>query len=50
MRIDYDLAYGINKHRGWSVTLNGIVYVQFWPEPVTAVILALWRKWKFSRG
>ncbi len=46
LRLDYDRDYGIDHRRGWSVAIDGSYYVQFWPEPITAVIVALWRWWQ----
>ncbi len=28
-RLDYDVEYGIDKRKGWSLTIDGSVLVQF---------------------
>lgn len=38
--LEYDINYGIAKRKGWSVSIDGIYYVTFWPEPITAILWA----------
>lgn len=44
--LDFELNYGINGRAGWSVAIDGIYWVEFWPEPITAIVVAFWRKWR----
>jgi hypothetical protein len=47
MILEFDRNYGVDKRTGWSVAIGGSYYVQFWPEPVTAVLIAIWRAWRW---
>ena len=53
-RLDYDTNYGIDNKRGWSVHINGMCHVQFWPEPITAILwsimLHLYYGWDMRQG
>lgn len=54
LRLDYDTNYGIDNRRGWSVHVNGICYVEFWREPITAILRAitlhLYYGWDMRQG
>lgn len=42
-RLEYDVDYGIDRRSGWSVTVNGIVHVQFASSPEEALVDAIER-------
>lgn len=54
LRLDYDTHYGILNRCGWSVHINGICYVQFWPGPIEAILWAimlhLYYGWDMRQG
>jgi hypothetical protein len=41
-RLEFDRDYGIDRLTGWSVTVNGVVRVQFAPGPIRALWRAIW--------
>jgi len=45
-RVEWDRNYGIDHRSGWSVAINGIVYVEFHRNPIAA----LWRAWRSYRA
>ena len=40
--LQWDSNYGIDCHRGWTVSINGITLVSFAKNPV----VALWKAWR----
>lgn len=49
-RLEYDSGFGIEKKSGWSVCIDGSYYMAFDKNVVRAVVVALWRWWKESKG
>lgn len=43
-KVWWDRDYGIDHRRGWSVTINGVVYVEFSRSLIVALVKAWWRR------
>jgi hypothetical protein len=47
-RLDYDTNYGAVHRSGWSVHVDGVVYIEFARWPLVAIVVALW-KWRAAK-